>query len=54
MAKQYLYLRYYPGDAYAMNKNDEIVGTVSPKGVFKPIGNRRVPPGEKRAKQVRT
>lgn len=44
------YLKYFPGECYAYNKNNEIIGTVSPDGVFKRIGSRRIPSGQKRAR----
>lgn len=47
--KEYSYLRYYPGEAYAYNDQDLIIGTVNPEGIFKKIGKRKIPPGEKRA-----
>ena len=48
MTKKYAYLKYYPGEAFAYNKKNEIIGTVDPGGKFRSIGKRRIPPGEKR------
>lgn len=47
--KDYAYLRYFPGEAYAYNDQDLIIGTVNPEGIFKKIGDRSVPPGEQKA-----
>ena len=40
-------VRYYPGDMYVIDTHGYIIGTESPNGEYRPIGNREVPPGEK-------